>query len=157
MGYKQNYNRFKWNTNQYYKNVVEYSTSGETVNIVYSGATQGWIPLDDGEVVDAPVGPTQRGIFGFGTAAAATGVTNLVNSSGVIAADVSAVGTARNDLSAAGYGRDKGIFRGGYTNTSVSMTNLVNSSGVVASDVTGVGTGVTSGVYLWGGTESWFS
>ena len=36
---------------------VEYDTSGETVNIVYSGATNGWIPLDDGAVVDAPVIP----------------------------------------------------------------------------------------------------
>jgi hypothetical protein len=35
--------------------IVEYTTSGESVNIVYSGATKGWIPLYDGAVVDAPV------------------------------------------------------------------------------------------------------
>ena len=28
-----------------------YDTSGETVHIVYSGSTQGWIPINDGAVV----------------------------------------------------------------------------------------------------------
>jgi hypothetical protein len=37
-------------------------------------------------------------------------MTNLVNSSGVVAADVTGVGTARNILAAAGYGGDKAIF-----------------------------------------------
>jgi hypothetical protein len=46
---------------------VEYSTSGETVNIVYSGATNGWIPLDDDAVADVGVAPpTQKAIFGYG-------------------------------------------------------------------------------------------
>ena len=34
-----------------------YDTDGETVNIVYSGATQGWIPVDDGAVaLETPQG-----------------------------------------------------------------------------------------------------
>jgi len=55
---------------------VEYSTSGETVNIVYSGATNGWIPLDDDSVVNAPVAPlissTQLVIAGGGSGATAS-------------------------------------------------------------------------------------
>ena len=30
-----------------------YNTNGQTVNIVYSGATKGWIPISDDEVADA--------------------------------------------------------------------------------------------------------
>jgi len=122
--------------------IVQYSTSGETINIVYSGATQGWIPIDDGAVVDAPVTPVvQRGIFGFGANDNTRfGVTNLVNSSGVVGSDVAAVGTIRQQLQAAGYGGDKGIFRGGYNGSNkYSLTNLVSNQGVIASDVTGVG------------------
>lgn len=127
---------------------VEYSTVGQSLNIVYADSTKGWLPVSDDAVADAPVAPvTQLAIFGFGDTGSATGVTNLVNSSGVIAADVSAVGTARIDLAAAGYGVDKGIFRGGYNGSgSNAITNLISTSGVVASDVSGVGTGVTSGI-----------
>jgi hypothetical protein len=32
-----------------------YDTTGETVNIVYSGSTQGWIPINDGAVADETV------------------------------------------------------------------------------------------------------
>ena len=127
---------------------VDYDTAGQSLNLVYSDATTGWTPSSD--IVNAlePVAPvTQLAIFGFGDTGSATGVTNLVNSSGVIAADVSAVGTARIDLAAAGYGVDKGIFRGGYNGSgSNAITNLISTSGVVASDVSGVGTGVTSGI-----------
>ena len=38
-----------------------YDTNGQTVNIVYSGATKGWIPISDDEVADAPVGFTATG------------------------------------------------------------------------------------------------
>jgi len=85
-----------------------------------------------------------KGIFGFGddySAGAGTEVdiTNLVSNAGVVASDVTGVGTARYELAACGYGYDKGIF--GYGNGSaVSMTNLVSNTGVLASDVTGVGT-----------------
>jgi hypothetical protein len=36
---------------------VEYNTNGQTVNIVYSGATKGWIPVSDDDVTDAPLVP----------------------------------------------------------------------------------------------------
>ena len=89
---------------------------------------------------------TGLGIFAFGEPASggmsAGGVSNLVNTSGVIAADVSRVGTGRYLLAAAGYGGDKASFGFGAnaSATNVSMTNLVSNSGVVASDTTGVGT-----------------
>jgi len=121
--------------------VVEYSTSGQTINIVYSGATNGWIPLDDDDVEDAPVSPpTQKAIFGYGYNGAYVSMTNLVSNTGVVAADVTGVGTARYLLAAAGYGTDKAIFGYGTTGASVSLTNLVSNTGVVAADVTGVGT-----------------
>ena len=123
--------------------IVEYDTSGETVNIVYSGATQGWIPLDDDVVADAPVPPpTQKAIFAFGTTGSNTNVSNLVNSSGVVATDTTGVGTARNGLAATGYGTDKAIFAYGSDGSggNFSMSNLVSNSGVVATDVSGVGT-----------------
>jgi len=125
---------------------VEYDTSGETVDIVYSGATQGWIPLNDDTVADAPTPPpTQKAIFAFGNASAGnTNISNLVSSSGVFASDTTGVGTARQDLAAAGYGLDKAIFAYGNDSSggfnAVSMSNLVSNSGVVATDVSGVGT-----------------
>jgi hypothetical protein len=36
---------------------VEYNTNGQTLNIVYSGATKGWIPTSDDDVADAPIVP----------------------------------------------------------------------------------------------------
>jgi len=122
--------------------IVDYDTSGQAVNLVYSGATVGWTPSSD--IVNAlePVlPPTQRGMFAYGeNASGKLSMKNLVNSSGVVAADVTGVGTARSGFSGAGYGFDKGIFAYGYTNTRVSMSNLVSNSGVIASDTTGVGT-----------------
>ena len=67
-------------------------------------------------------------------------MSNLVNSSGVIAADVTGVGTARNGVAAATYGGDKAIFGFGLAGSVTGVTNLVNNSGVVGSDVAGVGT-----------------
>jgi len=57
-----------------------------------------------------------------------------------VSADTTGVGTARNELAAAGYGGDKAIFGYGTTGTRVSITNLVSNTGVVSADVTGVGT-----------------
>ncbi len=34
---------------------LEYNTNGQSVNIVYSGATNGWIPTSDDDVTKAPV------------------------------------------------------------------------------------------------------
>ena len=122
---------------------VEYNTSGETVNIVYSGATNGWIPLDDDAVADVPSPPpTQKGIIAFGQSSSAnTSGRILINSSGVLANDTSGAGTIRSGTAGAGYGYDKGIFYFGYNHPSyVNASNLVSNSGVVGTDVTGVGT-----------------
>ncbi|MDP7255322.1 MAG: hypothetical protein QGF00_37395, partial [Planctomycetota bacterium] len=127
---------------------VEYTTDGQSVNIVYSGSTNGWIPIEDDTVTDAPTKNNMEGIFGFGyTASTYAGMTNLVSNTGVIASDVAAVGTARQVPAACGYGEDKGIFGYGATGgagTSLSVTNLVSNAGVVSTDVAGVGTVRTS-------------
>ena len=125
---------------------VEYDTSGETVNIVYADATQGWIPLDDDVVAQAASPPpTYKAIFGYGMAGASrVSMSNLVNSSGVVATDVTGVGSARNQLAAAKYGLDKAIFGYGSTGSYTAITNLVSNSGVIATDVSGVGTARTT-------------
>jgi len=117
---------------------VEYSTDGQAVKIVYSGATNGWIPILDQDITDAPSKGNQNGIFGYGDTPSATAVTNLVSNAGVVATDVTGVGTARNSLAACEYGGDKGIF--GYGYPLHGMTNLVSNAGVVATDVAVVGT-----------------
>jgi hypothetical protein len=117
---------------------VEYTTDGQSVNIVYSGSTKGWIPIEDDTVTNAPYKGNQEGIFGYGEGGSAVSLTNLVSNAGVVATDTTGVGTARQQLAACEYGEDKGIF--GYGNGPVSMTNLVSNTGVVATDVTGVGT-----------------
>jgi len=120
---------------------VEYNTDGQSLNIVYSDATKGWLPLDDdASALEPTAPPTQKAIFGFGYTGSNVSMTNLVSSSGVVAADVTGVGTARNRPAAAGYGGDKAIFGYGNSGSVTSITNLVNNSGVVAADVTGVGT-----------------
>ena len=119
--------------------IVDYDTNGQAVNLVYSGATVGWTPASDIVSAFEPVEPpTQRAIFAYGS----THVSNLVNSSGVVATDTSGVGTSRYGLAGATYGGDKAIFGYGYTGSAYSsLTNLVNNSGVIAADVTKVGTG----------------
>ena len=67
-------------------------------------------------------------------------MTNLVSNSGVVASDVSGVGTGRRFLAASKYGGDKALFGYGDTGSSSSLTNLISNLGVVASDVSGVGT-----------------
>ena len=65
---------------------------------------------------------------------------NLVSDTGVVAADVTGVGTGRVNLAACGYGGDKGIFaKGGTGDGGLKMTNLLSNTGVIASDTTGVG------------------
>ena len=83
-----------------------------------------------------------KAIFAFGApSSGVTGVSNLVSNSGVVASDVSAVGTARRSPGACGYGGDKAAFAYGTDNSNnLSTKNLINSSGVVGSDVSGVGT-----------------
>jgi hypothetical protein len=123
---------------------VDYDTEGQGINIVFSGSTNGWIPNSDiANAFDHTAPPTQRAIFAYGDSTANddfVSLKNLVNSSGVVAADVTGVGTARGALGAAGYGGDKAIFAYGTTASVSSLSNLVNNAGVVAADVSGVGT-----------------
>ena len=89
-------------------------------------------------VTPQPPPPSNKAIFGYGSTTVAVSMTNLVSNTGVVGNDVTGVGTARDQLAAAGYGTDKAIF--GYGTGGVSMTNKVSNTGVVAADTTGVGT-----------------
>jgi hypothetical protein len=84
--------------------------------------------------------PTTRGIFAYGRDGSDVAMSNLVSDQGVIAADVTGVGTARESPGATAYGGDKAVFAYGSTGSVTSLKNLVSNSGVVASDVSGVGT-----------------
>ena len=84
-----------------------------------------------------------QGIFVYGhTGYVATAVSNIVNTSGVVSADVSGVGTARQFPGGCEYGLDKGILGYGYAAwpTMWGKTNLVSNVGVVASDGSAIGT-----------------
>ena len=104
------------------------------------GKSFGYQVLGFGSGVAATViDPNQRGIFGFGSNGGYQGVTNLVSTSGVVASDTSAVGTARVGPAGASYGIDKGIFAYGFASGAFqAISNLVNTSGVVASDTTSI-------------------
>ena len=134
---------------------IEYSTSGEVLNIVYSDATKGWIPQDDDEVADAPVEPNQA-IMAYGMTDAQVNMSNLVNGSGTISSDTTGVGTARNRLAGVQYGGDKGIIGfGSSASARVGLSNLVSNVGVIASDTAAVGTarsGLAGVEYGTGGT-----
>jgi len=125
---------------------VEYGTDGTALHIVYSGATNGWIPTLDQSVAEVPSISNENGIFGYGNIGTISylSMTNLISNVGVAGTDVTGVGTGRNQIAACEYGGDKGIFGYGSTDTGagdkVSMTNLVSNAGVVATDTTGVGT-----------------
>jgi len=104
-----------------------------------------------------------KGIFGFGLtgesgpAIDAASMTNLVSNAGVIATDVTGVGTARSGPGACEYGGDKGIFAYGNTGSVTAVSNLVSNTGVVATDVTGVGTARrTVGGCAYGGDKGIF-
>ena len=122
---------------------VEYSTDGQAVEIVYSGATNGWIPILDQDVTDVPVLGNSEGIFGYGYVSDSVSMTNLISDTGVVATDVTGVGTAVYAPGACEYGGDKGIFgygnSGGGGGLNVAITHLVTNVGVVGTDVTGVG------------------
>ena len=127
---------------------VEYNTSGATVNIIYSGASKGWTPISDDVVTDVGVAPpTQKAIFAFGNRyipagdqSVTYGMSNLVNSSGVVAADVAAVGGISTQRAAATYGFDRAIFAfGNNPSGQINTINLISNQGVVASDSSGTG------------------
>ena len=160
-----NGNNFQGNPDTYN---VDYDTVGQSLNIVYADSTKGWIPVSDDAVADVPVAPaTQKAIIGYGGNSSGTSKANLVNSSGVIASDITITGQDRDYLAATSYGGDKAAFAYGYngpSNTALNVKNLVNNSGVVAADVTGVGTaryglsaasyGGDKGIYGYGNTTS---
>ena len=83
---------------------VEYTTDGQSLEIVYSDATNGWIPISDDDVTDAPVSypSNDNGIIGYGISPY-VGMTNLVSDAGVVATDVTGVGTAREGPGACSY------------------------------------------------------
>jgi len=85
-----------------------------------------------------------KAIFGFGYISSGYGAfgnaTNKVSNTGVVVADTTGVGTARQNLAAAGFGGDKAIFGFGGAADRTNITNLVSNLGVVATDTTGVGT-----------------
>jgi len=135
---------------------VEYSTEGQIINIVYSGATKGWTLIEDDPVEQSGIPPaTQRAIFAFGDTGSVVGMSNLMDSSGVIGSDVSAVGSSYHSTGATNYGGDKAIYAYGYNGSgATNKSNLVSNLGVVASDATGVGTartGIAATAYGYAG------
>jgi len=136
-----NGNNFQGDPDTY---TVDYSTAGQSLNIVYSDATKGWLPVSDDAVAITDFVPTiQRAIFAFGNTGSKTNTRNLVNTSGVIGSDVSAVGTARTHTAGARYGSGgTALFAFGNTagDNFINTRNLVNNVGVVASDASGAGT-----------------
>jgi len=149
---------------------VEYGTDGTALHIVYSGATKGWIPTLDKTVEDVPTKTNDNGIFGFGNTGSVSSLTNLVSNVGVVASDVTGVGTVRARVMGCEYGGDKGIIGFGEDPANggkISITNLVSNAGVVATDTTGVGTarsalaacdyGGDKGIFAYGKTASFVS
>ena len=127
---------------------VDYSTAGQSLSIVYSDATKGWVPISDDAVAkDHTPPPTQKAIFGYGYAGGYVSMSNLINTSGVVASDVSGVGTVRNHMGASTYGTGLAIFAyGATTGTSmISISNKVSNVGVIAADV-----GSLAGTARWG-------
>ena len=121
---------------------VEYDTSGETVNIVYSGATKGWIPLDDDTVAKPGIDTsgTQKAVFAYGYGGGYLNTKNLCNSSGVIATDSTGTGATRAGSAIVTYGYDKAVNAYGYHSDGLSNEkNLITNAGVIGADSTGVG------------------
>jgi len=116
---------------------VEYGTDGTALHIVYSGATKGWIPTLDKTVEDVPDTGSLNGIFGYGyDGSNRVSMTNIVSNTGVVATDVTGVGTVRTLGDGCEYGTDTAIFGFGNPSSGVvtNATNLVSNAGVVASD-----------------------
>ena len=56
---------------------VEYTTDGQSLNIVYSDSTKGWLPLEDDVAADEPaVVRNTQGIFGYGSTGSNVSLTN---------------------------------------------------------------------------------
>lgn len=125
---------------------------GTATNITNLVSNSGVVSGDVTGVGTSRNGPAAAGyggdkaIFGYGTTAypftTYYSMTNLVSNTGVVANDVTGVGTSRAFLAASGYDGDKAIFGYGFGTGGgeLSMTNLVSNIGVISGDVTGVGT-----------------
>lgn len=119
-----------------YKNIVSSLGILEATSTVTPGAS----------FRNQPGGSTYgsgRAIFAYGdTSPAVISTYNYVTSAGVIGADNSGVGTARQYASGVGYGTTgQGMFAYGLTPAgSQNMTNFVSNTGVIASDTPNVGT-----------------
>ena len=102
-------------------------------------------PIIPANTVVTAVTLNDEGIFGFGyNASSFSDQTNKVSNVGVVASDVTGVGSARYQIMGTEFGGDQGIFAFGYLSQPgptgfVGMTNLVSNSGVVSADVTKVG------------------
>jgi hypothetical protein len=115
-----------------YVNVLDYTNVSVTSSYARNSLSASYlIPTSNN---------TTKAIFGYGYTSAAVSMVNLVSNIGIVANDVTGVGSARHTLAATGYGTDKAIFGYGNTTAVVSITNLVSNTGVVATDTTGVGT-----------------
>jgi hypothetical protein len=123
--------------------------------------------IDFGQGINITAEPPHiyRAIFGYGTTTggvASVSMTNIVSTTGVVANDVTGVGTARQYLAAAGYGGDKAIFGYGTTNGTGSgvttITNTVSNTGVVGTNVTNASTASRYGLAAagYGGDKAIF-
>jgi hypothetical protein len=154
---------FQGNDDSY---TVEYTTDGQSVNLIYSDSTKGWIPLEDDVVADEPEAPiVKKAIFAYGQeSGGVVSTSNLISDQGVIGSNVTGVGTARYSPVGTGYGGDKGLFAYGNSSGVLNTKNLVNNNGVVGANVDGVGTaryysaaakyGVGKAIVLYGSTGS---
>ena len=129
--------------------VAEYDTNDQVLHIVYIDTTEGWMPILDQTVTDdvptPPLGASLNDegiIFGgcVGGPSCDRDISNKISNLGVVASDVTGVGTARAYIGACEFGEDKGIIGGGYLDAGsyTGVTNLVSDSGVVASDTAAV-------------------
>jgi hypothetical protein len=123
---------------------VDYTTNAQSISIVFSDSTKGWIPVSDDAVVDAPVEPQPtQGIIAYGydqDEGARAAYSQKISSSGVVAAEVTGVGSTRRYGAGSSYGGDKGIFAYGEGASNLNISNLVSNSGVIAADGSAVGT-----------------
>jgi len=124
----------------------------------WNNADSKWYPGNSGGGSgESSASGIQKAIFGFGDGMTSNynytsfKTTNLVSSTGVVAANNTGVGSERGSLGAASYGGDKAIFGFGDAGTyylggvgKTNITNLVSNTGIVSSDVTGVGSARSS-------------
>ena len=85
----------------------------------------GGITFTGGMVVTVQPPPSSKAIFGYGGDGGGTSITNLVSNTGVVANNVTGVGTIRFQVAAATYGTDKALFgygRDGSSFAAISTT-----------------------------------